>query len=198
MARMPDWIAVPTFLANCWTFRHSAFSGIWKRWFSGDAANAVSPPAEALGLRFIFLARLTQKVQTLCRHDNVHRQTTEVAGLTVRRRYNGRADLENRSKEPGEQFGIKRLCVERFWRTETMHHLAIAAYNRCVLLQRRLGQWEQCDLITLRWAALWPRGHVEPGAQQAHLGVRGARQTRLQLVAPHPRKIRRPAQLPCR
>jgi len=32
-----------------------------------------------------------------------------------------------------------------------MHHLAIAAYNLCVLLQRRLGQLEKCELNTLRW-----------------------------------------------
>jgi hypothetical protein len=39
-------------------------------------------------------------------------------------------------------------------------HLAIAAYNLCVLLQRRLGQLEKCELNTLRWrlfarAAIW-------------------------------------------
>ena len=30
-------------------------------------------------------------------------------------------------------------------------YLAIAAYNLCVLLQRRLGQLEKCELNTLRW-----------------------------------------------
>jgi hypothetical protein len=58
-----------------------------------------------------------------------------VSALEVWRRYNGRADIENRIKELGDQFGIKRLCVENFWGTEAMHHLAIAAYNLCVLLQ---------------------------------------------------------------
>jgi hypothetical protein len=51
----------------------------------------------------------------------------------------------------GEQFGIKRLYVDNFWGPEAMHHLAIAAYNLCVLLQRRLGQLEKCELNTLRW-----------------------------------------------
>ncbi|HKI80575.1 MAG TPA: hypothetical protein VKA04_02935, partial [Pseudodesulfovibrio sp.] len=62
------------------------------------------------------------------------------------------------------QFGIKRLCVDNFWGTEAMHHLAIAAYNLCVLLQQRLGQLEKCELNTLRWrlfgrAAVWIRAH---------------------------------------
>lgn len=185
----------------------------------GDAS--VQAAAEALGLKFIFVACLTQKVQTLCRHDDPHWQPTEVPGLTVQegpapapgrrlilirqrvqerpqaggktlldvpgyrfqalvtnlpdsvdaltvwRRYNGRADLENRIKELGDQFGIKRLCVSGFWGTEAMHHLAIAAYNLCVLLQRRLGQLELCQLNTLRWrlfgrAAVWSRAQGKP------------------------------------
>lgn len=83
-----------------------------------------------------------------------------VDAVTVWRRYNGRADLENRIKELRDQFGIKLLCVDNFWGTEAPHHLAIAAYNLCVLLQRRLGQLEKCELNTLRWrlfawAAIW-------------------------------------------
>lgn len=188
---------------------------------SGFGDISVQEAAEALGLKFIFVARLTQKVQTLCRHDDAHWQATEVAGLTVQegpvpspgrrlvlirqrvqerpqaggktllevpgyrfqalitnlppsvdaltvwRRYNGRADLENRIKELGDQFGIKRLCVSNFWGTEAMHHLAITAYNLCVLLQRRLGQLEMCQLNTLRWrlfgrAAVWSRTRGKP------------------------------------
>jgi hypothetical protein len=198
----------------------------------GDAGfgdSSVMEAAESLGLKFIFVARLTQKVQTLCRHDEAHWQATEVPGLSVQeveleqvgrrlivvrqkiqerpqaggktlfelegyrfqalvtnlprslsalavwRRYNGRADLENRIKELGEQFGIKRLCVENFWGTEAMHHLAIAAYNLCVLLQRRLGQLEKCELNTLRWrlfsrAAVWSRARGKPTLR---LAIRG-------------------------
>jgi hypothetical protein len=194
----------------------------------GDAS--VQEAAESLGLRFIFVAKLTQKVQALCRHDDAHWQGTEVAGLAVQevawerpgrrlivvrqrvaerpqaggktlfewagyrfqslvtnlppsvdalsvwRRYNGRADLENRIKELGDQFGIKRLCVDNFWGTEAMHHLAIAAYNLCVLLQRRLGQLEKCELNTLRWrlfdrAAVWSRAGGKPTLR---LAVRGS------------------------
>lgn len=193
----------------------------------GDAR--MQEAAEALGLKFIFVARLTQNVQMLCRHDEAHWQATELAGLSVQevpldqpgrrlivirqkvaerpdaggktllelsgyrfqalvtnlppsadplgvwRRYNGRADLENRIRELGEQFGIKRLCVQNFWGTEAMHHLAIAAYNLCVLLQRRLGQLEKCELNTLRWrlfrrAAVWSRAGAKPTLR---LAVRG-------------------------
>ena len=193
----------------------------------GDAG--VQGEAESLGLKFIFVARLTQKIQALCRHDETRWQATEVPGFSVQeveldqpgrrlivvrqkiaerpeaggkmlfelngyrfqalvsnlapsidalgvwRRYNGRADLENRIKELGEQFGIKRLCVDNFWGTEAMHHLAIAAYNLCVLLQRRLGQLEKCELNTLRWrlfsrAAVWSRARGKPTLR---LAVRG-------------------------
>ena len=198
----------------------------------GDAGfghPSVLEQAEALRLHYIFVARLTQKVQALCRHDESQWTPTEVAGISVQevaleqpgrrlvvvrqriaerpeaggkmllnlegyrfqalmtnlppsvdalsvwRRYNGRADLENRIKELGEQFGIKRLCVDNFWGTEAMHHLAIAAYNLCVLLHRKLGQLEKCELNTLRWrlfsrAAVWSRAQGKPTLK---LAVRG-------------------------
>ena len=193
----------------------------------GDAS--VQACAQALGLNFIFVARLTQKIQSLCRHDDAHWQGTPMAGLKVQevaleqpgrrrivirqrieqrpaaggktllevpgyrfqalvtnlppsvdalnvwRQYNGRADIKNRIKELGDQFGIKRLCVDNFWGTEAMHHLASAAYNLCVLLQRRLGQLEKCELNTLRWrlfsrAAVWSRARGKPTLK---LAVRG-------------------------
>jgi DNA-directed RNA polymerase subunit N (RpoN/RPB10) len=98
-----------------------------------------------------------------------------LSALEVWRRYNGRGDSENRIRELGDQFGIKRLCCRSFWATEAMHHLAIAAYNLCVLLQRRLGQLEKCELNTLRWrlfarAAVWSRTHGKPTLK---LAVRG-------------------------
>jgi hypothetical protein len=198
----------------------------------GDAGfghESVREAAEAMGLKFILVARLVQDVKSLCRHDEAHWQPTEVAGIDVQevagegpgrryivirqriaerpdaagktlidvpgyrfqalmtnlpasvsalevwRRYNGRADIENRIKELGDQFGIKRLCVDNFWGTEAMHHLAIAAYNLCVLLQRRLGQLEKCELNTLRWrlfsrAAVWSRKQGKPTLK---LAVRG-------------------------
>lgn len=193
----------------------------------GDAS--VQAACAALGLKYIFVAKLTQKVQLLCRHGAEHWRATEVAGLEVQeveleqpgrrlivvrqriaqrpqaggktlfelegyrfqalvsnlphsvdalrvwRQYHGRADLENRIRELGEQFGIKRLCVQKFWGTEAMHHLAIAAYNLCVLLQRRLGQLEKCELNTLRWrlfgrAAVWSFARGKPTLK---LAVRG-------------------------
>jgi hypothetical protein len=99
----------------------------------------------------------------------------EADALTVWRRYNGRADIENRIKELGRQFGIKGLCCQSFWATEAAYHLAIAAYNLCVLLQRRLGQLARCELITLRWR-LFTRAAVFSHAQgkpTLKLAVRG-------------------------
>jgi len=194
----------------------------------GDAG--VQEAAEQLGLKFIFVARLTRPVQSLCRHEDTHWQPTEVPGIEVQeaegprsgrrlvlirqriaerpqaggkrllevpaykfqalitnlprstdalgvwRRYNGRADLENRIKELGAQFGIKGLCCQSFWATEATHHLAIVAYNLCVLLQRRLGQLQRCELGTLRWrlfarAAVWSRARGKPTLRLAVCGL---------------------------
>ena len=74
-----------------------------------------------------------------------------VSALEVWRRYNGRADIENRIKELGTQFGLKGLCCRSFWATEAACHLAICAYNLCVGLQRWLGQPQRAELTTLRW-----------------------------------------------
>jgi DNA-directed RNA polymerase subunit N (RpoN/RPB10) len=196
---------------------------------AGFGAAGVQEAVATLGLKFIFAARLTQKVQALCRHTEAAWQASEVPGLAVQevalaepgrrlivvrqrvaerpqaggkqllelpayrfqalvsnlppstdalgvwRRYNGRAEIENRLKELGEQFGIKRLCCRGFWATEALHHLAIAAYNLCVLLQRRLGQLAKCELTTLRWrlfarAAVWSRARGKPTLR---LAVRG-------------------------
>src|SRR5437763_9106289 len=103
----------------------------------------------------------------ICFTDQRTNLPASVDALNLWRRYKGRADLENRIRELGEQFGIKRLCVHKFWGTEAMHHLAIAAYNLCVLLQRRLGQLEKCELNTLRWrlfsrAAVWSFARGKP------------------------------------
>jgi len=100
---------------------------------------------------------------------------SSVGALQVWRRDNGRADVENRIKELGDQFGIKRLCVDNFWGTEAMHPLAIAAYNLGVRLRRRLGRPEKCELNTLRWrlfsrAAVWSRARGRPTLK---LAVRG-------------------------
>lgn len=75
-----------------------------------------------------------------------------VAAVEVWRRYNGRADIENRIKELGAQFGLKGLCCRSFWATEAACHLAITAYNLCVRLQRRLGQPQRAELGSKRTA----------------------------------------------
>jgi DNA-directed RNA polymerase subunit N (RpoN/RPB10) len=80
----------------------------------------------------------------------------------VWRRYNGRAESENRIKELGSQFGIKGFCCQKFAATQAVCQLAIWAYNLCVLLQRELGLLEKVQLLTLRWrlfcrAGVWSR-----------------------------------------
>lgn len=213
---------------------------------SGFGDESFLSACEELKLPYIIVARLTQKVQSLCRHDDAHWRDTGIEGvqvqevqsppvgrrlilirqriatrpqaggkllvevpgyrfqalwtnlppsvdaLSVWRRYHGRADIENRLRELGAQFGIKGLTAKNFWATEAMHHLAICAYNLCVLLQRRLGQMEKCELLTLRWrlfgrAAVWSRARGKPTLK---LAVRGAeargwwRQILAKLTAP--------------
>jgi hypothetical protein len=104
---------------------------------------------------------------------NLPRAST--TGLGVWRRYNGRGDIENRIKELGHQFGITGLCCRSFWATEAIYHLAITAYNLCVLLQRRLGQLDKCELVTLRWrlftrAAVFSRAQGKPTLKLAVQG----------------------------
>jgi hypothetical protein len=188
---------------------------------SGFGDESFLGACEELKLSYIVVARLTQKVQSLCRHDDAHWRDSGVEGVQVQeaetprvgrrlilirqriatrpeaggkllvevpgyrfqalwtnlpahvdalavwRRYHGRADIENRIRELGAQFGIKGLTAKSFWATEAMHHLAICAYNLCVLLQRRLGQLEKCEINTLRWrlfgrAAVWSRARGKP------------------------------------
>lgn len=71
--------------------------------------------------------------------------------LAVWRRYNGRADIENRIKELGAQYGLRHFCCRSFWGTEAACHLAILAYNLCVLFQRELGLHQKVELSTLRF-----------------------------------------------
>ena len=99
-----------------------------------------------------------------------------VPAVEVWRRYNGRADIENRIKELGSQFGIKGFCCQSFWATEAACHLAVAAYNLSVLFQQRLAQPTKCELATLRWR-LFRRPAVFSRAQgrpTLRLAIRGA------------------------
>ena len=98
--------------------------------------------------------------------------------LAVWRRYNGRAESENRIKELGSQFGIKGFCCRSFWATQAVCQLAIWAYNLCVLLQRELGLLEKVQLQTLRWrlfcrAGVWSRAQ---GQGTLKLAVRGEKE----------------------
>ena len=83
------------------------------------------------------------------------------------RRYNGRAEIENRIKELAGQFGLKSFCCRKFWATEAACQLAIAADNLCVLFQRHLGQTQKVERQTLRFrlfsrAAVFSRAQGRP------------------------------------
>ncbi len=87
--------------------------------------------------------------------------------LAVWHRCDGCADIENRIKEIGDSFGMKRRDCKGFWATEALHQMAITAYNLCVLLQRQLGQEDPVQLQTLRLrlftrAAVWSRAQGRP------------------------------------
>jgi hypothetical protein len=171
---------------------------------SGFCAASVKEAVRQRGAHYILVAKLDEKIQTLCRHEDHLWQSTEIEGMEIQevswsrigerlivirqrvsqrpesggktlldvpgyrfqalvtdlpasvnplevwRRYNGRADSENRLKELGRQFGVRGLCCQRFWATEATHMLAILSYNLCVLLQRELGKSEKGELATLR------------------------------------------------
>jgi hypothetical protein len=187
---------------------------------AGFCAKSVKDAVRQRGAHYILAARLDQKIQSLCRHDDAFWQPTEIEGLEIQevniegserliairqriaqrpesggktlldvpgyrfqalvtdlpdyvrplevwRRYNGRADSENRLKELGRQFGVRGLCCQHFWATEAAHLLAILAHNLCVLLQRELGKLEKMELATLRMrlflrAGVWSQAQGRP------------------------------------
>jgi len=71
---------------------------------SGFGDRSVQEVCESMGLKFIFVARLTQKVQTLCRHDEAAWHSTEVAGLSVQ---------EAPWERPGQRLVVIRQRVEQ-------------------------------------------------------------------------------------
>lgn len=51
---------------------------------SGFGDCSVGQCAETLGLRYLLVARLTQNVQSLCRHEDAAWEKTEIGDLEVR------------------------------------------------------------------------------------------------------------------
>ena len=82
------------------------------------------------GLRIVEVARAAHGFEIHERHKTlfevpgyrvqalVTNLPPSIDALGVWRRYNGRADMENRIKELGAQFGIRGLCCRAFWATE--------------------------------------------------------------------------------
>jgi hypothetical protein len=86
-----------------------------------------------------------------------------VEPLAVWRRYNGRADIENRIKELTHQYGLKSFCCRQFWATEAALSLAIIGANLVRLFQMQISGAKRVELKTLRFlylarAAIFSRG----------------------------------------
>jgi hypothetical protein len=69
--------------------------------------------------------------------------------VEIWRRYNGRADIENRIKELTHQYGLKSFCCRKFWATEAALNLAVVASNLARLFQMQIGA-DRVELKTLR------------------------------------------------
>jgi hypothetical protein len=65
-----------------------------------------------------------------------------VDGLSVWRRYNGRAGLENVIKELDENFALPQTSLRNFWGAEAALSLSVISYNLSVLLQQFFG-WKK-------------------------------------------------------
>ena len=151
-----------------------------KHWTPTDieGIDAQEIAADVLGRRIIILRHRVQErpeaggkvlfdVPGYRFHAMVSNLPTSWSVLAVWRRYNGRAESENRIKELGSQFGVKGFCCQKFAATQAVCQFAIWAYNLCVLLQRELGLLEKMQLQTLRWqlfcrAAVWSRAQGKP------------------------------------
>ena len=71
-------------------------------------------------------------------------------GLSVWRRYNGRAGLENVIKELDESFALPQTSLRNFWGAEAALSLSIISYNLSVLLQQFFQWHEPVRAETLR------------------------------------------------
>ena len=73
-----------------------------------------------------------------------------IGPVEIWRRYNGRADVENRIKELAHQYGLKSFCCQKFWATEAALNMAIIASNLARLFQMHIHGAERVELKTLR------------------------------------------------
>lgn len=192
----------------------------------GDAS--VQDTAEELGLKFILVARLTQKVQTLCRHGDEHWQPTEVEGLEVQevgagrpgrrrivirqrvaqrpeaggktlielpgyrfqalatnlpasvaavavwRRYNGRADIENRIKELGRAVWDQAAVLSELLGDGGDASVGHRGLQPLRVVAAAAGAVGEVRVEYAAVAVVWTSGGVEPGARQTDPATGGA------------------------
>ena len=71
-----------------------------------------------------------------------------VPPIAVWRDYNLRAGCEGVIKQLDLDFALDKLCLKKFYATESAMSLAVVAYNLCVLFQRHLG-WQRGPVASL-------------------------------------------------
>ena len=74
-----------------------------------------------------------------------------VEGLTVWRRYNGRAGLENVVKELDQNFALPKTTLKSFWATEAALSLSVLSYNLSVMFQQFFKWKHPVRADTLRY-----------------------------------------------
>lgn len=89
------------------------------------------------------------------------------SSLSVWRRYNGRADVENVIKELDHGFGLPKFCCQSFWATEAVLSMAVLAYNLAQLFLKHLGWLDKITVQTLR-LRLWSCAGIISKSQGRH------------------------------
>jgi hypothetical protein len=98
-----------------------------------------------------------------------------VDGLTVWRRYNGRAGLENVVKELEENFALPKTSLKSFWATEAALSLSVLSYNLTVLFQQFFKWKNPVRADTLRYRLFGTAGILgnKAGKRTLRLSVVG-------------------------
>jgi hypothetical protein len=99
---------------------------------------------------------------------------TSVRPVEVWRQYNGRAGCEEVIKQLDLDFGLPKLCLQKFWSTEAALSLAILSYNLTQLFQRHLGWMDRVTATTLRFRLFTTGGIISlaGGVRTIRLAVR--------------------------
>jgi hypothetical protein len=97
-----------------------------------------------------------------------------VPPIAVWRDYNRRAGCEEVIKQLDADFGLPKLCLQKFWSTEAALCLAVLSYNLTQLFQRHLGWLHRVTAATLRFRLFTTGGILsnQSGVTTIRLAVR--------------------------